>query len=243
MKISIENNGMLVSIDVDAHPNKRQALKLFGSMYDMYLDFTHAEEKDANKAEAPIPEPPTPLVAKPDSGDFNIRQRLPNNIVDVKDLDIQQAVTKKALIRCPKCGQAHCVAVSANSKVYLMERDFNADDFNIIAEFDSLTSTGFVDVCCRPETDRLAYFKDLQDAEIITYDDFVVNNDAEMFCPVCCQSDTFLNWKQAFETPLNYFETEELCDVCGGETVVKMHKKNKVVQCESCGYQTDYQEG
>ncbi len=245
MRISIENNGMLVSIDVDAHPNKNQALKLFGSMYDMYMDFTHDSENKCNVEPAqeakefkPIPVP----AAVPYKDDFNIRQRLPNNLVDVKDLDIKQAVTQKALVRCPECGQAHCLAVSSGSKVYLMERDMEHDEFNIIAEFDSLNSEEFVDVCCKPDTDRLAYFKDLQNAEMMDHRDFTADNDTEVFCPVCCKSSKFFDWKKAFEEPLNYFETTELCDVCGGETVVKMHKKNKIVQCECCGYKTDYKE-
>jgi hypothetical protein len=60
MRISIENKGMLVSIDVDAHPNKKQALKLFGSMYDMYKDFISDENKavacDDDECKA-VPEP------------------------------------------------------------------------------------------------------------------------------------------------------------------------------------------
>lgn len=174
--------------------------------------------------------------------DFKIRDRLPNNIVDVKELDIKQAVIEEALVRCPHCGQAHCLAVNAGSKIYLMERNFNNNEFNIIAEFDSLTSNDFVNVCCKPDTNRLDYFNDLQNALVINYEDFAANNDTEVFCPVCCQSDSFMNWKNAFENPLDYFETEHLCDVCGGETVTKMVKKTKITKCEHCGHETKYKE-
>ena len=178
----------------------------------------------------------------PVKNEFKIRERIPNNVVDVKTLDIKQAVTEKALVRCPQCGQAHCLAVNSGSKVYVMEKDFDANDFNIIAEFDSLTSDGFVNMCCKTDTDRLAYFNDLQSVPVINRDDFTVNNDTEVFCPVCCKSDTFLNWKNAYESPLEYFETEHLCDVCGGETVTKMIKKQKVNKCEICKHETKYEE-
>lgn len=181
-------------------------------------------------------------VIAPKRDEFKVRDRLPNNVVDVKTLDIKQAVTENALVRCPKCGQAHCLAVHTYSKAYLMERDFDANEFNIIAEFDSLTGNGFIDVCCKPDTNRLDYFKDLQNASIITYEDFALNNNTEVFCPVCCESDTFLNWKDAYENPLNYFETEHLCDVCGGEVVTKMVKKQKVNKCEKCGHETPHKE-
>lgn len=174
--------------------------------------------------------------------EFKIRERIPNNVVDVKELDIKQAVTEKALVRCPKCGQAHCLAVNSGSKIYVMERDFNKNDFNTIAEFDSLTSKGFIGMCCKPDTDKKAYFNDLQNVSVISYDDFTVNNDTEVFCPVCCESDTFLNWKNAYENPLEYFETEHLCSVCGGEMITKMVKKQKINKCEKCGHETKYKE-
>jgi len=243
MKISIKDRGMLVAIEVDSHPTKKQALKLFESMYDMYKDFVGDEDKvvacddECKAASEPAVKPVQ--VAR---DDFNIRQRLPNNVVDIKELDIKQAVTQKALVRCPKCGQAHCLAVNSGQKVYLMERNFSTDDFNVIAEFDSLNSQDFADVCCTENTDRLAYFNDLQSAEVISRDDFAADNDTELFCPVCCSSNAFFYWKDAFETPLKYFETEHLCDVCGGEKIERFIKKKHVHQCDKCGHQTDYKE-
>jgi hypothetical protein len=123
-----------------------------------------------------------------------------------------------------------------------MERNFNSDDFSVIAEFDSLTSQDFADVCCKESTDRLAYFNDLQNVEIISHDDFAADNNTEIFCPVCCVSNPFFHWKEAFEEPLKYFETEHICDVCGGEKVEKLVKKKHVYQCESCKHTTDFKE-
>ena len=145
-------------------------------------------------------------------------------------------------MRCPSCGQAHCLAVPSGNHIYLMRRDFKDNEFGIIAEFDSLNSEDFVNVCCKPETDRKDYYQDLQNISFMDNTDFAVNNDTEIFCPVCCHSNTFSSWKDAFENPLSYFETEQLCDACGGEKLEKLIKKHKVYQCDKCGLQTDFKE-
>lgn len=239
IKLSIENGEYSISVTL---PEKDFPIMNLGIVMDTLKKglFVIKGEERAEK----IPVMPQPKkIEVPRNDEFRIRERIPNNIVDVQTLDVKQAVTEKALVRCPHCGQAHCLAVNAGSKVYLMEKDLKENDFNIITEFDSLTSEDFANVCCNPDTDRLAYFNDLQNVEPFTdNNDFVVNNDSEVFCPVCCESDTFLNWKKAYEAPLEFFETEHLCDVCGGETVAKMVKKNKINKCEKCGYETPYKE-
>lgn len=171
-----------------------------------------------------------------------IRKRIPNNVVDIKDLTVKQAIKESALVRCPKCGQAHCLAVSSGSKVYMMERQYSSNEFGIVAEFDSLGSQDFVNMCCKEDTDKQLYFNDLQTLKPLTDKDFAVNNDTEIFCPVCHESNHFEVWKDAFENPLNYFETEHLCDACGGEKLEKLIKKKKVYACDSCGLVSDFKE-
>ena len=171
-----------------------------------------------------------------------IRKRLPNNVVDIKDLTVKQAVKENALVRCPHCGQAHCLAVASGSKVYFMERQYSKNEFGIISEFDSLGSKDFVNMCCKEDTDKHLYFDDLQALKPLDDKDFAVNNNTEIFCPVCHESDTFEAWKDAFENPLNYFETEHLCDACGGEKLEKLIKKKKVYACDSCGLVSDFKE-
>ena len=171
-----------------------------------------------------------------------IRNRIPNNIVDIKDLTVKQAIKENALVRCPKCGQAHCLAVSNGSRVYIMEKQLSSNEFGIIAEFDSIDSQDFINMCCKENTDKQLYFKDLQAVKPLNDKDFIVNNDIEIFCPVCHESNTFETWKDAFENPLKYFETEHLCDACGGEKLEKLIKKNKVYQCDFCGLVSDFKE-
>jgi hypothetical protein len=180
------------------------------------------------------------------------RKRLPNNVVDVKDLTIEQAVTENALVRCPHCGQSHVLAVHSNNHVYMMRKFYSAtagnDEFRIIAEFDSLTQSELVNMCCKPTTDRKAYFEDIQSMKMIDDKDFAVDNETEIFCPVCCTSDNFETWKDAYQSPLKYFEHDKICDACGGEKLERLIKLGEDIpshktmyQCDSCGLETEYE--
>lgn len=256
MKLLIENSKgvkIIVKIPTDfLHSKKITAIN--DKMIDMLNYISYEEIKsdiidsDNNEAKISVQQNTIKNVVK---DTHIIRPRIPNNIVDVKDLTIKQAVTEQALVRCPHCGQSHILTVNSGEHIYVMRKFYNnignnskntTDEFKIIAEFDSLQSNDFVNMCCKDETDRKAYFEDIQTLPEITDKDFTVNNDTEIFCPVCCKSDTFGNWKEAYDNPLQYFETEQLCDACGGEKLEKMIKKTTIYQCEQCGLQSVYNE-
>lgn len=251
MKIQIENNNVCVTVDTNRNfYNKKDMLDICDKVYDTILSATEKEEpwtNNNNDVTIALLNNKEELKSSTSSEKETllIRPRIPNNVVDVKDLTIEQAVTEKALVRCPKCGQSHILAVNSGDYVYMMRKFYSltaSDDFRIIAEFDSLNNTDLINMCCKPETNRKAYFEDIQKIKMIDDKDFVVNNNTEIFCPVCCKSDTFMNWKEAFKNPLQYFETEQLCDACGGEKLEKLIRKHKVYQCDKCGLQTDFKE-
>ena len=247
IKLSIADGEYAIYIEIPKDKFNSMDSTVIIEQLKKFLRLLMGEEKENNTETCTmiqIPEKKEEVkqIVTTNNDEFRIRERIPNNVIDIKELDIKQAITEKALVRCPNCGQAHCLAVHSGSKVYVMERSFDKNDFNTIAEFDSLTSKGFIGMCCKPETDKKAYFDDLQSVPVISYDDFALDNNTEVFCPVCCKSDSFLNWKNAYENPLEYFETEHLCDVCGGEVITKMVKKQKVNKCEICGHETKYKE-
>lgn len=248
MKLQIENSKgtKVVATGLSDRLPQEEIMKITSAMLgiiDMIRSYENRSEPDlAAKIEEYMSEPKVLQSAKETPDTPLIRPRIPNNVVDIKDLDIKQAVTEEALVRCPHCGQAHCLAVNAGNKIYVLERDFNKDEFNIIAEFDSLTSDGFIGMCCTADTDRKAYFEDLQSVGVLSYEDFAANNETEVFCPVCCSSHSFMEWKDAYDNPLKYFETEHLCDACGGEKVEKLVKNKKKYVCEKCGLTTDFKE-
>jgi predicted RNA-binding Zn-ribbon protein involved in translation (DUF1610 family) len=241
MKIKLEHNEFKFELETPKHFGESFAHKAVSTFYRLISD-TDSEMVIAEPIE---PLRPTPIQTQSQIERPAFRDRLPNNLVDVKDLDIKQAITENALVRCPHCGQSHILAVNAGNRIYVM-RKFYAyaaeDEFRIIFEFDSLTSKDFLGICCKPETNRKAYFDDVQKMPMIDDKDFAINNDTEVFCPVCCQSDTFMNWKKAFDEPLTFFETEHLCDACGGEKLEKLVKKTKMYQCDKCGLQTPFKE-
>lgn len=151
---------------------------------------------------------------------FGIRERIPNNVVDVEKLDVKQAVTENALVRCPNCGQAHCLIVKDNN-LYVMRKNYKTNEFEVVimAEPDKINN-----LLCR-EGKYTAYFEDFQSMSAIPdIADFAVNNDTEIFCPVCHTSHKFIDWKNAWEYPLHFFETDSLCEICGGEVSVSVIK-------------------
>lgn len=242
VKVSVSHGEYYVSIKVPRNVFNNNTEEIVNALK-LCLNAVAGEELEY--VQKPKKQSENVTSVTPVKDDFKIRERIPNNVVDVKDLDIKQAITEKALVRCPHCGQSHILALNSGNRIYVM-RKFYAyaaeDEFRIILEFDSLNSHDFLGICCKPETDRKAYFEDIQKTYMKDDKDFAVTNDTEVFCPVCCQSDTFLNWKNAYDNPLEYFETEHLCDACGGETVTKMVKKQKVTKCEKCGHETKYEE-
>lgn len=229
MKMQIENNG--VKIILESSKEVYNIKDISNKMIDLYssISLGSIQTPSVNKTEEP------PKEIKPEKKDRSIiRPRIPNNIVDIKDLTIEKAVTENALVRCPSCGQAHCLAVHSD-KIYMMRKDYDKNEFGIICEFDSLQSQDFINVCCKEDTDRNFYYQDLQKIKFITTSDFAVNDDTEIFCPVCCSSNSFSEWKHAYQDPLSFFETEHLCDACGGEKLEKFIKKSKFYVCDKCG--------
>lgn len=190
-------------------------------------EMQHVEISDIGKA-APVQQ----AVAQERPA---FRDRLPNNVVNINELTIQQAVKENALVRCPECGQAHAIIVHSAGKMYMMRKDYDKNEFIVIADWDESDTKAMLDACCKEDTDKKLFFEDLQQlTEDESLGDFIVDTETEIFCPVCTKSNAFWTWKDAFEHPLNYFETEELCDACGGETVGKLTKGKHTTRCEKC---------
>lgn len=188
--------------------------------------------------------PSSNSVKNPSDDLFNVRQRIPNNTVDISSLTIRQAITENALVRCPHCGQAHALIVSDNNMLYLMRKDYNKDEFVVVLEKDiglDLNKTLFY-LSCKENSDvqeRISYYTALQEMSPLDSSSFNVNQDTEIFCPVCHCSNSFLNWKKAWDSPLSFFECENICEICGGECVKSIkHCENgttkEIIKCEDC---------
>ena len=257
MELRIENGKIgITAAGLSDSLSREQVTNITGTMFDMIKMIHSYENTECEKIAIPeqivtVKEEVSKAVRDIQNDRPAFRKRLPNNIVDVKDLTIEQAVTEKALVRCPHCGQSHVLAVHSNNHVYMMRKFYSVggnDEFRIIAEFDSLTQTELVNMCCTPSTDRKAYFEDIQSIKMIDDKDFAVDNETEIFCPVCCTSDNFEAWKDAYQSPLKYFEHDKICDACGGEKLERLRKLGEetpshktMYQCDSCGLETEYE--
>lgn len=244
MKIRIENNGIKATVEMPNYVSDSATTKvaelvsqLVTNIHKMRIVSTAKEcaiEQSKSEEEKTTSVVPAERPA--------IRSRIPNNIVNIEDLSLTQAVTENALVRCPHCGQAHAIIVNDNTGIYLMRKDYQKNEFVVIAEY-GIDDNTFTDACCKDDTDKQIYFKDLQkQPELPDITQFNVTNDTELFCPVCRNSNDFKQWKDAYENPLNFFETDQLCDACGGEKLPKVIKNKTVYCCDKCGLITDYEE-
>lgn len=161
-----------------------------------------------------------------------IRDRLPNNIIDIKDLDVQKAMTENVLVRCPHCGQACAIIVKDKYKLFLMKRDFEANEFVIIAEAEESE----LPILIAKDGGAKKYYDSIYDKKVINSSDFAVNDDTEIFCPICHESNDFYKWKDAFSNPWKFFEHERICNICGGELSSVIDSKNSnLMVCDKCG--------
>lgn len=168
-----------------------------------------------------------------------IRQRIPNNVIDPETLTYKKAMTENALVRCPHCGQSHALVVESPDGMYLMRRNFASNSFDIIDKVPDINN-----VTRKEGISYTEYFEAMQELKVnsdYADKDIVVNNTSEFICPVCSEQSMFVEWKRAYDQPLDYFETESLCPCCGGEMLTKLTKSNgakkTVLECKTCGYE------
>lgn len=262
MKIKLENNGIKVSVETANYTSTAQSKKIAELTAEFMREITYIRHENAIALQDAVTKVEESKTVRRYEGDTEksspdtdinkqqkfsnknterppFRDRLPNNVVNVKHMTIKQAVTEDALVRCPHCGQSHAVGVTDNAKIYLMRKNYTKKEFEVVAEFE-LNGDKFKQACCSDGMLKKEYFTDLQ--KLMSLDDikdFYVKNDSELFCPVCHMSATFDKWKKAYDSPLDFFETEQLCDACGGEVVDKVVKGNIYKHCEKCGLDVD----
>lgn len=198
---------------------------------------------DSTEASGELPPFPKEYEPKHMDDHFGIRPRLPNNVVDVSKLSIQEATTDEALIRCPICGQAHSVIVSDNVNFYLMRKHYPSNEFGIVKSVSGSDEGSLLSLSrqCDAEhendpANKLDYFFLVQGMPLTEDRDFAVVNDTELFCPVCHKSAPFIQWKEAWQEPSKYFEHTHICEACGGECVEQIDTDKKgLLVCDACG--------
>ena len=169
-----------------------------------------------------------------------VRERLPNNVVDLESLNIKKAVTENALIRCPHCGQSHCVIINFFPHIYLMRKNYVKNQFEIVATGNLNDESSLFAITKQDNVSAWDYFMQLNRMKALEEHDFVVDNDTELFCPVCKKSALFTDWKIAWNDPLTFFNSEQRCEACGGEAELVLNTDHTHTDdqycCSNCHY-------
>ncbi len=244
MEIKIVDNKVICEFFSDTKHTVQEEMQIMQAMKDIMLSISNK-----NKEEIVTSSKPNSVANPTSKEDRNIiRKRIPNNIVDLNEIEIQKAKEVKSLIRCPKCGQGHCVLIEDKDKtIYMLEKDMNANDFKIILsirkeDIDNFRNSEYLYVNTGEET-RLEYYNKLQ--KILASNpkeinnDFIVDKDTVLECPVCGYTDSFKEWNNAYKDPIAYISYDKVCDVCGG-AIIKSFIKNKdgmteQLSCDTCG--------
>jgi hypothetical protein len=132
------------------------------------------------------------------------------------------------MFRCPHCAQVYKLPLSPNysllsdthmQKFYVVKEPFSAD--NIIKAFQAMEHDA------ESIEDALLYVKSKEG--VVYGDDYPVK------CPACHEAHSRMNWVEAFEYPMEYFDAEALCG-CGGEMWLdRVPRTNRYAMvCERC---------
>lgn len=174
--------------------------------------------------------------------------------VNLNELSIQEAETKHLLFRCPCCGQGHVCLVKPKENEYILMARHN-NDFEYIETLDedgadkvtitnmlsvkniNITEDYIADFDKEENKDKLIdYFDDIQSFEYNSDCDVIIEDDTNIMCPICSAISPASSWINAYNNPLEYFEYDDICDVCGGEMIYSVSKKDQEneLECEIC---------
>jgi hypothetical protein len=272
VKASLENNGMKVSIVASEQPETIAGM--CAAAFNAAIGYTDNTEEckchcnhcnDDTDEEQYVPDNNVGNISNteniiPINNNSNnsvnndtplIRGRIPNNVVDPETLTYKKAIVENALVRCPNCGQAHILIAKVPDGLYVMRKNFVTKNFDIITKIED---KDIENLSLKEGVDHSTYFFDVLNLKIdpeFADKDIAVDNDTLISCPICQSTSNFKEWKKAYDQPLDYFETEQLCDSCGGELTMLVSKPEReklkaqgidpdgVMQCETCNVKFD----
>jgi uncharacterized C2H2 Zn-finger protein len=158
------------------------------------------------------------------------------NVVNLKDYKIETAKTENVLVRCSECGQGY-VAVfkddaainKEQANVLLVRHDNNFDVIGFFSDED-------IDNILKPEEASYTdYYDDISHLEPIKDTNVNLTGEHFLYCPICRSLKPFKKWIDAYRKPEDYFEYNNICDICGGEMTNNITKDGEELICEKCG--------
>lgn len=165
-----------------------------------------------------------------------------NNPDREKPLDIDVDLLKEKIrlprmaegFRCPNCGQAFITkAVGANNtqKMFIF-RNVNANQEEQKVTFRKVNIEGLK---INDRTDKEELVSIYKDLDKLAFEEvnLLYQEGTDCHCPICSNEDyTLKDWIDAWTSPLNYFDSEMICDICGDDARLIMTDKTQYVECE-----------
>lgn len=165
-----------------------------------------------------------------------------NNPDREKPLDIHVDLLKDKVrlprmaegFRCPSCGQGFITkAVSSNgTQQMFIFRNANVNTGEQKANIGKVNIEG-INVENRENKEELiTLYKGLSE---LTFEsvNLLYQEGTNCHCPICNEEHTLKDWIDAFTSPLNYFDREMICDICGDDAKLVMTDSTQYTECEN----------
>lgn len=131
--------------------------------------------------------------------------------------------------RCPKCHQSFvaCITRSNGSDKRYIFRDLKGDKA-------ILKKVNVENIIIKNPTDKdelVDLYKGL--SELVSEDMLLVyENTEECTCPICHSTSTLSDWMDAYVSPLDYCDYDDICDICGSKGRIIMTEDTRNIECE-----------
>lgn len=236
-KITIRKNNVKVSLSAKGETLDQlceKALNVFDAVYDRESPMKTGKKTVSQSSKE---------KSEPKEQEWTTRttnERLPN-IVNLNDFKLEKAETETTNMRCPHCGQSFCAVTCG----MLMVKDIKKPErgFNCIKEIND--DSDFEDILFHEDTmDIRDYYDDMVKAAALgdDDDDFVVDENAMVVCPICGNSDRTKQWMLAWREKEKFFGLNDICDLCGGEVEHVIEPEGPHGKCIKCGMEYEKKE-
>lgn len=164
-----------------------------------------------------------------------LNKREDNKVKETKekpiDIDMSELKQKVRLprtsnnFRCPHCGQAFITKVEGNGKMSWIFRNVNSDKANL----GEINIHG-IDIENTEKKELIDLYQNL--SELTSNQVVLVYKDGEdCYCPLCNNLEPLKDWISAYDSPLDYFDNEIMCDICGDEASLVMTETSSFKEC------------
>lgn len=166
-----------------------------------------------------------------------------NNPDREKPLDIDVDLLKDKIrlprlaegFRCPNCGQAFITkAVTPNNtQSMFIFRNVNSNTEESKVAFRKVSIEGIVIKDRADKEELISLYKEL-DKFTFEVVNLLYQEGTDCHCPLCGDKEhALMDWVDAWVSPLNYFDVEMICDICGDDAKLVMTGDTEYIECSN----------